>query len=138
MDPLQRFNACLDFAAALRDAATAATQARPVVDPAAHAPTEHLARPATDSGMPAVFVPAWSAEEPDPEPFDPEVEPEFAPTMAASQLSAPPQLPEPPFDAEPDEEGATGASRIWAFAGLATLLALIVVLVVVVARGGER
>ncbi|TPG29590.1 serine/threonine-protein kinase [Mycolicibacterium hodleri] len=138
VDPLQRFNACLDFAAALRDAATAATQAQPVADPAAHAPTEHLARPTTGSGMPALFVPAWSAEEPGPEDgFDLEVEPEFAPTMAASQLSPPPQMSDPPFDAEPDDDGAVGAGRIWAFTGVAALLALIVVLVVVVARGGS-
>ncbi len=141
-DPRQRFNACLDFAAALRDAATAATQAQRVVDPAAHAPTEHLANPTTGSGMPAVFVAAWSAEEPDPGAgFDLGVEPEFAPTMAASQLSdpsypPPPQMPEPQFEELPIEAGATRVGRIWAFTGVAALLALIVVLVVVVARGG--
>ncbi len=138
-DPRQRFNACLDFAAALRDAATAATQAQPVVDPAAHAPTEHLVNPTTGSGMPAVFVAAWSAEEPGPEAgFDLGVEPEFAPTMAARQLSEPPpQMTELPFDAEPISEGATRAGRIWAFTGVAALLTLIVVLVVVVVSGGS-
>jgi serine/threonine-protein kinase len=141
-DPRQRFNACLDFAAALRDAATAATQAVRVVDPAAHAPTEHLANPTTGSGMPAVFVPAWSAEEPDPGGgFDEQVEPEFAPTMAARQLS------DPSFDMrfdddddddqEPAEAGAMRMGRLWAFTGVAALLALLVVLVVVVARGGS-
>ena len=92
-DPRQRFAACVDFAAALRDGAAAVTQARPVIDPAAHAPTEHLDNPPTGSGMPAVFVPAWSAEEPGPEPdfgFD-EDEPEFAPTMAARQVPLEPQ-----------------------------------------------
>ncbi len=137
-DPRERFDACLDFAAALRDAATAATQARRVVDPAAHAPTEHLANPTTGSGMPAVFVAAWSAEEPTPET---QFEPEFAPTMAASQLSdpsyPPPPVDEPPFDEPPFEAGATRMGRVWAFTGVAALLALIVVLVVVVARGGS-
>jgi serine/threonine-protein kinase len=141
-DPRERFDACLDFAAALRDAATAATQAQRIVDPAAHAPTEHLANPTTGSGLPAVFVAAWSAEEPDPEAgFDPEVEPEFAPTMAASQLSEPSYLPlpgpEPPSDEPPFEEGATGTGRIWAFTGVAALIALVVVLVVVVVRGSS-
>jgi serine/threonine-protein kinase len=141
-DPRQRFDACLDFAAALRDAATAATKAVRVVDPAAHAPTEHLANPTTGSGLPEVFVAAWSAEEPTPES---QFEPEFAPTMAASQLSGSeppyPELPYPdpvaPLDDQPDEEAATPAGRIWAFTGVAVLIALIVVLVVLVARGGS-
>jgi serine/threonine-protein kinase len=139
-DPRQRFEACLDFAAALRDAATAATKAYRVVDPAAHAPTEHLANPTTGSGLPEVFVAAWSAEEPTPET---QFEPEFAPTMAASQLAdpgpsyPPPPQPEGPFEEPPDEEGATPAGRIWAFTGVAVLIALIVVLVVVVTRGGN-
>ncbi|MBJ7340133.1 serine/threonine-protein kinase [Mycolicibacterium sp.] len=141
-DPRRRFNACLDFAAALRDAATAATQAQPVVDPAAHAPTEHLVNPTTGSGMPAVFVPAWSAEEPDPDVgFDPGLEPEFAPTMAAARLSEPTPSPEPswdlepPYDVAPDGQGGSGAGRIWAYTGIAALLALVVVLVVVVVSG---
>ncbi|MEU0497290.1 serine/threonine-protein kinase [Mycobacterium sp. NPDC006124] len=140
-DPRQRFDACLDFAAALRDAATAATQAQPIADPAAHAPTEHLANPTTGSGMPAVFVAAWSAEEPDPlAEFGPDVDPEFAPTMAAGQLTAPPYSPEPyppepPYESDREPPASTHG-RIWAFAGVATLLALIVVLVVVVVRGG--
>jgi serine/threonine-protein kinase len=133
-DPRQRFNACLDFSAALRDVATAATQAQRVVDPAAHAPTEHLVNPATGSGLPAVFVPAWSAEEPDPAAgFDDDVEPEFAPTMAASALS-----PEPSFGEEPfAEPAATRPTRIWAVTGVAALIALVVVLAVVVVRGGS-
>jgi len=131
-DPRQRFDACLDFAAALRDAATAATQAQPVADPAAWAPTEHLANPSTGSEMPAVFVAAWSAEEPDPlAELGPEVDPEFAPTMAASQLTPEPE-PEPPYEAP-----ATSHGRIWAYAGIAALLALVVVLVVVVVTGGN-
>jgi serine/threonine-protein kinase len=131
-DPRQRFNACLDFAAALRDAASAVTQARPVVDPAAHAPTEHLANPGTGSGMPAVFVPAWSAEEPTPET---EFEPEFAPTMAAMQVQDEwASLHEPPDPSE--EPGVTRLGRVWAITGVAALIALIVVLVVVVVRGG--
>lgn len=152
-DPRQRFDACLDFAAALRDAATAATQAQPIVDPAAQAPTEHLVNPTTGSGMPAVFVAAWSAEEPDPlAELGPEVDPEFAPTMAASQLTDPSYPREPMFDErrfeepaldEPelddptfDEPPASGRSRIWAFTGIAALLALVVALVVLVVRGG--
>lgn len=141
-DPRERFNACLDFAAALRDAATAATQAQRIVDPAAHAPTEHLANPTTGSGMPAVFVAAWSAEEPDPAAgWDQEVEPEFAPTMAASQLMDPSygyeEPPAPPVPESVDAESPSGMGRIWAFVGVAALVALVVVLVVVVARGGN-
>jgi serine/threonine protein kinase, bacterial len=142
-DPRDRFDACLDFAAALRDAATAATQAQPIADPAAYAPTEHLANPKTGSGLPEVFVAAWSAEEPDPlAEFGPDVDPdpEFAPTMAASQLSAPPFPvdPYPPEQAyEPEFAPPTSShSRIWAVTGVAALLALLVVLVVVVVRGG--
>ena len=146
-DSRARFDACLDFAAALRDAATAATQAQPIADPAAFAPTEHLANPKTGSGLPEVFVAAWSAEEPDPlAEFEPEVDPEFAPTMAAGQLSAPPYAadpyspeaypPEPTFDEPEFAPPASGRSRIWAFTGVAALLALVVVLVVVVVRGG--
>ncbi|KAA0102239.1 serine/threonine protein kinase [Mycolicibacterium sp. P1-18] len=150
-DPRDRFDACLDFAAALRDAATAATQAQPIADPAAFAPTEHLANPKTGSGLPEVFVAAWSAEEPDPlAEFEPEVDPEFAPTMAAGQL--PPPYPVAPYPAEqylddpyerdsypPEPEFDPPASRhgrIWAVTGVAALLALVVVLVVVVVRGG--
>ena len=125
-DPRQRFGACLDLAAALRDAATAATQAQPVVGPGPHAPTEHLANPTTGSGMPAVFVPAWSAEEPTPEPaldgLEPEFEPASAPTMAAMRVTAEPATHRP--------------GRIWIVTAVAALVALIVVLVVVVARGG--
>jgi hypothetical protein len=137
-DPRQRFDACLDFAAALRDAATAATQAQPILDPAAHAPTEHLANPKTGSGLPEVFVAAWSAEEPDPlAELGPEVDPEFAPTMAASQLTDPSYPREPAFDErEFDEPPASGHGRIWAFTGVAALLALVIVLVVLVVRGG--
>ncbi|GAB7066842.1 serine/threonine protein kinase [Mycobacterium hodleri] len=141
-DPRDRFEACLDFAAALRDAATAATQAQPIADPAAYAPTEHLANPTTGSGLPEVFVAAWSAEEPDPlADVGPEVDPEFAPTMAAGQLSAPsypaePYPPEPAFDEPEFVPPASGAGRIWAFTGVAALLALVVVLVIVVVRGG--
>jgi serine/threonine-protein kinase len=101
-DPRQRFGACLDLAAALRDAATAATQAQPV------------------------FVPAWSAEEPTPEPaldgLEPEFEPASAPTMAAMRVTAEPATHRP--------------GRIWIVTAVAALVALIVVLVVVVARGG--
>ncbi|MDX1892290.1 protein kinase domain-containing protein [Mycolicibacterium sp. 050158] len=125
-DPRQRFGACLDLAAALRDAATAATQAQPVVDPSAQAPTEHLASPSTGSGLPAVFVPAWSAEEPA---FDPE----FAPTMSA--MPVPDVEPDLAPDVEPESE--PGAGRIWAFAGIGVLLALIVVLAVVWAGSGD-
>lgn len=137
-DPRQRFDACLDFAAALRDAATAATQAQPILDPAAHAPTEHLANPKTGSGLPEVFVAAWSAEEPDPlAELGPEVDPEFAPTMAASQLTDPSYPREPAFDErEFDQPPASGHGRIWAYTGVAALLALVVVLVVLVVRGG--
>ena len=144
-DPRQRFNACLDFAAALRDAATAATQAQLVVDPAAHAPTEHLAHPMTGSDMPAVFVPAWSAEEPVPEPDSAgfvEVDPEFAPTMAASRLAEPSYAASPESGPHPGEPrrhtGSTSAARLWAFTGVAALIALVIVLVVVVARGGSN
>jgi len=141
-DPRDRFGACLDFAAALRDAATAATQAQPVADPAAYAPTEHLANPKTGSGLPEVFVAAWSAEEPDPlAQFGPEVDPEFAPTMAAGQLAAPPEVfvDEPAYESgyEPEPEPPASAhGRLWAYTGIAALLALVVVLVAVVVRGG--
>jgi serine/threonine-protein kinase len=134
-DPRQRFGACLDFAAALRDAATAATQAVAVVDPAAQAPTEHLANPSTGSSLPTVFVAAWSAEEPTPEA---EFEPEFAPTMAARQLPEHP-APEPFQEPGPlryEEPPPPHPSRIWAVAGIGVLIALVVVLVVVVVRGG--
>jgi hypothetical protein len=66
--------------------------------------------------------------------------------MAASQLSYPeppelsyPEPPEPvaPFEDQLDEQAATSAGRIWAFTGVAVLIALIVVLVVLVARGGS-
>lgn len=123
-DPRQRFGACLDFAAALRDAATSATQAQRVVDPAAFAPTEHLANPSTGSGLPAVFVPAWSAEEPAPE-FEPA--PVFAPDPEVETRAV------PPVSTAPD---GPRPGRIWAVAGIATLVVLIVVLVVVVMRGG--
>jgi serine/threonine-protein kinase len=141
-DPRDRFDACLDFAAALRDAATAATQAQPIADPAAHAPTEHLANPTTGSGMPAVFVAAWSAEEPDPlAGFGPEVDPEFAPTMAAGQLTAEPYSPgpyppEPAFDEPEFAPPVSGRGRIWGFTGVAALLVLVLVLVAVVVWGG--
>lgn len=142
-DPRQRFDACLDFAAALRDAATAATQAVPVADPSAQAPTEHLANPSTGSSLPNVFVAAWSAEEPTPET---EFEPEFAQTVAAQQLPGPP-VGEPIGYQEPDGDGwqepqrsEPHPGRIWAVAGIGVLIALVVVLVVLVVRGsgGEQ
>ncbi|MCV7011907.1 serine/threonine-protein kinase [Mycolicibacterium madagascariense] len=123
-DPRERFGACLDFAAALRDAATSATQARRVIDPAAFAPTEHLANPTTGSGLPAVFVPAWSAEEPAPE-FEPA--PTFAPDPELETRVV------PPIAAAP---GGPRPGRIWAVAGIATLVVLIAVLMVLVTRGG--
>ncbi|GLP81106.1 hypothetical protein TUM20984_25260 [Mycobacterium antarcticum] len=136
-DPRDRFGACLDFAAALRDAATAATLAQRVIDPAAHAPTEHLANPTTGSGLPEVFVAAWSAEDPGPDAeFDGEVEPEFAPTMAAAQLSDP-DVAEDEDAYEDEDDDPTRWGRLWALTGVAALVALIVVLVVVVARGGS-
>jgi serine/threonine-protein kinase len=135
-DPRQRFAACVDFAAALRDAAAAVTQARPVIDPAARAPTEHLNNPTTGSGMPAVFVPAWSAEEPTAEPdsgFD-RFEPEFAPTMAAMQVpdasQPPPPAPEPRYDEPP---GMT--AKTWIVAGVVAVVAMTVALAVIVTRG---
>lgn len=137
-DPRDRFGACLDFAAALRDAATAATLAQRVIDPAAHAPTEHLANPTTGSGLPEVFVAAWSAEDPGPDAeFDGEVEPEFAPTMAAAQLSDP-DVAEDEDAYEDEDDDPTRWGRLWALTGVAALVALIVVLVVVVARGGSE
>ncbi|MGH3582327.1 MAG: serine/threonine-protein kinase [Mycobacterium sp.] len=135
-DPRRRFAACVDFAAALRDAAAAVTQARPVIGPAAHAPTEHLDNPPSGSGMPAVFVPAWSAEEPTAEPdfgFD-RFEPEFAPTMAAAQVPdaspPPPQAPEPRYD---EPQGLTAKS--WIVTGVVAVVAITVALAVVVTRG---
>ena len=147
-DPRQRFAACLDLAAALRDAAAAVTRAQPVLDPAAHAPTEHLDRPATGSGMPAVFVPAWSAEEPTPDygPPAPDLDyapdpgydpvPEFAPTMAARQVVDAPE-PDPYFPPpEPHHDGGSGVTaKTWVVTGVVAIVVITVALAVVVTRG---
>ena len=65
-DPRRRFDTCTDFALALRETATAPTRARPVIDPAAEAPTTYVESPQT-AAAPYVPIPAWSAEEPTPE-----------------------------------------------------------------------
>ncbi|MET0473772.1 MAG: serine/threonine-protein kinase [Mycobacterium sp.] len=130
-DPRQRFAACLDFAAALRDGAAAVTQARPVVDPAAHAPTEHFDNPPTGSGMPSVFVPAWSAEEPEPD-FD-HGEPEFAPTMAAMQVPDASQA--PPWQEPQPAEHAGLRAKTWIVTGVVAVIVLTVALAVIVTRG---
>jgi serine/threonine-protein kinase len=129
-DPRQRFAACLDFAAALRDGAAAVTQARPVVDPAAHAPTEHLDNPTSGSGMPAVFVPAWSAEEPSagPDYGFADDEPEFAPTMAAMQV---PDAPQPHLP----QESPWLTAKTWIVTGVVAVVVLTVALAIVVTRG---
>lgn len=128
-NPRQRFAACLDFAAALRDAASAVTKAHPVTDPVAHAPTEHLDHPSTGSGMPAVFVPAWSAEEPTAGPeYDTPFEPEFAPTMTAMQV--PPPASGPSYAEPPGVRAKT-----WIVTGVVAVVALTVALAIVVTRG---
>ena len=140
-DPRARFGACLDFAAALRDGAAAVTQAHAVVDPRANSPTEHLMNPTTGSELPAVFVAAWSAEEPEPDygydpSYDPAVDPgsdpsyepvvdptyetamgpvaesDAAPTMSAMPVSRPLGPLGPPGPAgRPGSAGPAGAPR---------------------------
>lgn len=137
--PQQRFAACLDFAAALRDAAAAVTQAQPVLNPSAHALTEHLHNPATGSGMPAVFVPAWSAEEPPAEPgyepqYQPEYQPEFVPTMTAMQVPDASQL-APAAPERHVDESAGMRAKTWIVTGVVAVVVLTVALAVIVTRG---
>lgn len=144
-DPRQRFDACLDFAAALRDGAAAVTQAHAVLDPKASSPTEHLMNPGTGSELPAVFVAAWSAEEPEPDyryepPVDPGYgqasEPDFAPTMAAMPVpgaSYPPPPPPPPRAAA--RPPTRGAAKTWVLIAIAAAVVLVAAVVIVVVRG---
>lgn len=138
-DPSARFDTCLGFAAALRDglAGTANTVVSPI--PRIEDSPVRFDGPETGPGQPA-FVPAWS-EEPAPNPYPedpypedpyPDPDPSHSPTMAAMPAAAPAA---PESDVE-HPSGPTG--RIWAMAGVASVVALVVVLVVFVARGGSE
>lgn len=110
-DPRRRFDTCAAFAAALRDTATAVTQARPVIDPTADpTPTTYLDNTQT-AAAPYVPIPAWSAEE----------------------IPAGPPTPPP---AEPDVDEPSGpTAKTWAVTAVAVVVVLTVLLAIVVTRG---
>ncbi len=139
-DPRRRFATCTEFAAALRETVTADTRARPAVDPAADAPTGYVDGVPT-AAAPYVPIPAWSAEEPTPDPVfgSDDVagsEPEFSPTMSATALPDTGQPP-PPVPEWDSEEGSGPTAKTWVVAGVVAVVALTVVLAVVVTRGGS-